>query len=368
MSVLDGPPSRVRSSEDALRRDQWAEAAPSRNRKLTALKIAVTVILYLIVFYRVRFEGLLDRLSSARLRFVVVAVVAYAAGQALSAYKWQILTRPVGLTLSYSRAIAMYFIGMFFNIFLPTIVGGDAVKAVLLARHTRAPARSTITVFMERNTGLFALLTIATVAAWFAPGAVRLAGLPLFTLTILLFAAFLGANAALFDARIYRVVDLAIVRTPLARFRARAMSLYDALIPYTRAPGTVAAAILLSFVHQAVVILVVFLNTRALEHPFPLTAIAVFVPLISVAGMLPVSVNGLGVREALYLLLFGQLGAPAEVAVLLGLMYFAVTLAASLPGGILYMLQPRGGGAPRLNNEGAAGLTTPERQTEGRHP
>ena len=43
---------------------------------------------------------------------------------------------------------------MFFNLFLPTIVGGDAVKAVLLARETGAPARATMSVFMERNVGL----------------------------------------------------------------------------------------------------------------------------------------------------------------------------------------------------------------------
>jgi uncharacterized protein (TIRG00374 family) len=346
------------SALDGERDGPWAVTTAPRKRNLIALKVGVTIVLYLIVFYRIQFDGLIERLSSARLRFFVVAVAAYAAGQALSAYKWQILTRPVGLALAYPRAIAMYFIGMFFNIFLPTIVGGDAVKAVLLARHTGAPARSTMTVFMERNTGLLALLTIATAAAWFAPP-VQLAGLPLFAVTALLFAAFIAANAALLSERLYRAVDFAIVRTPLARFRARAMSLYDALIPYTRALGTVTAAVLISFVFQAVVILVVFLNTRALDHPFPLSAIAVFVPLISLAGMLPISVNGLGVREALYLLLFGQLGAPPEVAVLLALLYFAVTLTASLPGGLLYMLQRERGASP---------LASRERQTEGRHP
>ena len=50
----------------------------------------------------------------------------------------------------------------------------------------------------------------------------------------------------------------------------------------------------------------VFLNARALASRFPFTAVAVFVPLVSLAGMVPVSVNGLGVREALYILLFGR--------------------------------------------------------------
>jgi hypothetical protein len=110
-------------------------------------------------------------------------------------------------------------------------------------------------------------------------------------------------------------------------------------VPYRRAPGPVAAAIGLSFVFQGVVILVVFLNANALAQDVPVSALAVFVPLISLAGMLPISVNGLGIREALYVLLFGRIGTPPDVAVSMAVLYFAVTFAASLPGGVVYALQ-----------------------------
>jgi hypothetical protein len=91
------------------------------------------------------------------------------AGQAISTLKWRILLAPVDLSTPYLRLLGFYFTGMFFNLFLPTIVGGDAVKALLLARETGAPARATMSVFMERNTGLCALLLIALVAAYLAP-------------------------------------------------------------------------------------------------------------------------------------------------------------------------------------------------------
>ena len=67
-----------------------------------------------------------------------------------------------------------------------------------------------------------------------------------------------------------------------------------------------------------------------------MAALAVFVPLISLSGMIPVSINGLGVRDALYLLFFGRIGLTADVAVSLAFLYVAVTLVASLPGGVLY--------------------------------
>ena len=111
-------------------------------------------------------------------------------------------------------------------------------------------------------------------------------------------------------------------------------------MPYKRAPVSVLVGVGLSFVHQAVVIAVVFLNARALALDVPFAAVAVFVPLVSLAGMVPVSVNGLGVREALYILLFGRIGVPVETAVSLALLYLAVTFLASLPGGLAYVMQP----------------------------
>jgi len=317
----------------------------SRRAVSTFIKIAVTAALYVAVFYTIDVGKLWERLQTVRIGWVVLGAVVYAGGQWLSAWRWWLLLRPIRLDVPYLRMVAFYFIGMFFNIFLPTIVGGDAVKAILLARETGAPARSTMSVFMERNVGLFALLTIATAAAFVAPP-VEVRGFNLLQLTLLVFAGFIAANIVLANRPAYRLVDYLVALTPLARIRSRAASLYEALVPYREARwrGLVAAATAQSFLFQAVVILVVFLNASALGLSLPMSALAVFVPLISLAGMLPVSVNGLGIREALYLLLFGRIGVPADAAVSMALLYFAVTLAASLPGGVVYALQrgPRG--------------------------
>jgi len=321
---------------------QAGPAGPAGRGRLlsTLVKVAITAALYAAVFYTIDLAKIWARLQTARLEWVALGVAAYAGGQWLSAWRWWLLLRPVNLAVPYLRMVAFYFIGMFFNIFLPTIVGGDAVKAILLARETGAPARATMSVFMERNVGLFALLTIATAAAFVAPP-VDVRGFNLLQLTLLVLAGFIAANIVLANRPAYRLVDYLVALTPLARIRSRAASLYDAIVPYREARwrGVILAATAQSFLFQAVVILVVFLNANALGLSVPVAALAVFVPLISLAGMLPVSVNGLGIREALYLLLFGRIGVPADAAVSMALLYFAVTLAASLPGGIVYALQ-----------------------------
>lgn len=302
------------------------------------LKPLGTLALYALVFYWVDAGAIARELARTRLDLMLASVALYVAGQAVSTLRWKVLLGPVGLSASYPRLLGFYFTGMFFNLFLPTIVGGDAVKAVLLARDTGAPARATMSVFMERNLGLLALVVVAIAAARLAPP-VELLGLSLEALTWLLAAGYLAANIALLSAAVYRLADRVIALTPLRRLRQRADSLYQAVRPYRSAPGPVLIAIALSFVHQGVVIAVVFLNAIALGLDVPLSAVAVFVPLVSLAGMVPVSVNGLGVREALYILLFGRLGVPAEIAVSLALLYLAVTFLASLPGGLAYLMQ-----------------------------
>ena len=316
----------------------WTGGRPQGRPLARWLKPLVTVALYVLVFWWSDTGILLARLRTAELEFVAAGVLLYGSGQALSAYKWYLLLRPVRLAVGYARILAFYFIGMFFNLFLPTVVGGDAVKALLLSRETGAPARATMSVFMERNLGLLALLSIALLAAWQAP-TMNVAGVSLFVLTALLLAAFLAANALLSTKVTYRLLDRVVAATPLRTLRPRAASIYDALAPYRRAPMEVAAAVLLSFLFQSVVIAVVFLNAHALNQQFPFFAVAVFVPLISLAGMLPISVNGLGLREALYVFFFGRLGASTEVAVSMALLYLAVTFLASLPGGLVYALQ-----------------------------
>ena len=302
------------------------------------LKPTVTITLYVLVFYWIDAREIPATLKTSHFGIVGACVVLYMLGQATSTLKWRILLAPVGLSTPYPRLLGFYFTGMFFNLFLPTIIGGDAVKAVLLARETGAPARATMSVFMERNTGLCALLLIALVAAYLAPP-VTIYGISLVTLTWLLAGGYLAANVVLFSPHAYRIADQLIARSPLKRIRARAASLYAAATPYTRAIGVLVPSMILSIVFQFVVIGVVFLCARALSLSIPFTAVAVFVPLVSLAGMVPVSVNGLGVREALYILLFGRIGISAELAVSLALLYLAVTVVASLPGGLVYALQ-----------------------------
>ena len=232
------------------------------------LKPAVTIALYVLVFYWTDAREI-PRARNAQFGWWPSCVLLYMAGQAISALKWRILLAPVGPATPYLRLLGFYFTGMFFNLFLPTIVGGDAVKAVLLARETGAPARATMSVFMERNSVSARCCSIALVG-----GAIRAAGRALRHLARGADVAARGRlrrgqrravePAALPDRRSVHRADAAG-----AGPRARRVALRGG-VPYTRAIGVLVPAIVLSFIFQFIVIGVVFLNARALSLSIPL--------------------------------------------------------------------------------------------------
>ena len=240
--------------------------------------------------------------------------------------------------MPYRRIVSFYFIGMFFNLFLPTIIGGDAVKALLLARETGQPARATISVFMERNLGLLALLLIASVAAWWAPP-VTLFHLPLTALAWLLSLAFVAANVVLMRPAIYEAVDRIIVSTPLRRLQGRAGSIYAAIMPYWAAHRVLINAFALSLAFQAMVIGVVFLNARALRYDLPSSPSRCWCRSSHSAACFQ-SVSTVSAVSVCISFFSAGFGVSTELAVSLALLYLAVTFVASLPGGLMYALQP----------------------------
>src|SRR5207247_756457 len=85
------------------------------------------------------------------------AVGLYVVCQLLCVVRWLWLSRPLGFTQSLARFTGIYFVGMFFNLFLPTSVGGDAVRAIYLANGKGKRMAALLSVVLDRVSGLLVL-------------------------------------------------------------------------------------------------------------------------------------------------------------------------------------------------------------------
>ena len=259
------------------------------------------------------------------------ALALYFVTQAVSALRWRMFAAAVGLGGTWLQYLRYYFVGMFFNLALPTSVGGDVVRVWYLTRHSgRRGLAAFLSVVAERGSGLLVLIAVACVAGcvcpvplpWWVTASVAAVGG-----AAVLGVAVLPASGRVLRARVFG-------SPKYDRLREAA----DGGMTYLRRPGLLAVTAALSVVVQVNNVAVVALIGAGLGLKVSPLYYGVLVPLVTLLTLLPVSVNGLGLREAGTVLLLGPLGVGAAPAVTLSVLTFAVYAAASLFGLPCYLL------------------------------
>jgi uncharacterized membrane protein YbhN (UPF0104 family) len=139
------------------------ESAFSKIMKLL-LKIGITVLCFWYISTKVDFARAFDALRKANVGFLLLAILSFAFSKLLAAFRLNINFRNINLRLPEWRNIKLYWLGMFYNLFLPGSISGDAYKVVLLNRRYKAPYKKTsAAVLLDRFSGLLALGVILSV-------------------------------------------------------------------------------------------------------------------------------------------------------------------------------------------------------------
>lgn len=302
----------------------------TRQRLLNLARILVTVGLLAVVVSQIRPDELLARVRTLHLSLYALALLLSFTGIVVRAYRWLILLRAVGARVSFRRAVYLYFVGAFFNTFLPTGFGGDVVR-VLEIGEGASSQQAAGTVLVDRLTGFIMLFVLALMALPFSLNLIP-------TLLIWLIAALAGGvvlgSLLLFEGRLLRLLT--------ARF-PRSLSLAgDAWIGKTYGVITacgaraIAGALFWSLVFNVIHIAANILAAEALGIHVSPWLFFLFVPVATVALLLP-SISGFGVREGIYILLFGQVGVNETQAVALSLSAYSIDFAAGVLGGVIYL-------------------------------
>jgi hypothetical protein len=292
-----------------------------------AAKLGLGLALLAALFWHYNLASNIHLISGERPDFFIASVALFIGGQVMSAYRWQLLARLNGIAGPFREYAAYYFIGMFTNLFVPGLIGGDALRALYLGRRHGRIAEAIASVIADRGVGLMALFWFAAIAA-VCITQVRLAP------------SVMRATIA-----IGVVTAIAYCCAPIAaRFTqfigGRVERLTAPLTAYLRRPSALIPAILLSLVLQFSLAVCQYLLAVGLNLSISLTTFLLVVPIANVVASLPVTINGLGMREASYLLLLGIAGVGKEPALALSLLYFAATLTGGITGLIPFIRTP----------------------------
>lgn len=254
------------------------------------------------------------------------AAFIYVLGQLISAYRWKLLSDAAGFCTPLRSHISYYFIGMFFNLFLPTSIGGDGIKCWYLSRHDpsgrKAPA--IYTVLAERVTGFIVMFWTGTLALFLVPGN----RFPLFTY---------GLAAAGTGLSILVSPFIPKLLTPFSKTGTWTASMAHDISVFWRRPDAVLSALAWSFVFHCLLIVNHIIIGNAMGLQVSAVYYAVAYSASSLAGFIPISVSGVGPREGTYLYLFTLIGVGRPEALAFAVCWLGIIVVASLPGVALYL-------------------------------
>lgn len=299
------------------------------------LKAVVSAALLAFLLSRIDFRDLGEIISEVQPGLLALGVVIFLMANAASVIKWHMIIEAQGAAVSFIYLTSLFYIGLFFNNFLPTNFGGDVIRAYKLSRVTGRTADAFGSVAVDRLSSVFALLLIASVLALIQ---LRLLSAQMITIILSMFIACLLLILLLFNRKAAaRIGGVRLLRNDPFGLRQGASRFYHSMHDLSYSRKTMVYVFLLSLVYQVLHILTFYFLSLSLGIDVPLFYYFLFVPIALVAGMIPISLNGLGVREGAWIILFGQVGVSAAKAFSVSMLGFLVISFISLAGGILYL-------------------------------
>jgi glycosyltransferase 2 family protein len=310
----------------------------SRRRLLVLLRVVVSAALLGYVLLQADLPSFLQRWPGIAQPLLALALLLQLAGVFISSLKWWLLLRAAGLPVEYLWAVRTYLVGQFFSNFLPTSIGGDAVRVYRLNRRVGQLGLAIASVFVERITGFLALTLIGWIALGLNIG--RFDAYP--ELLWAMITGLLAASVGLLIALSAPWTAALLSRLPLPNvvdWRGKLRGMADSLARFYQDRGTLALVVLLAFGYQLSWIAVTVAAAQALHMDVPASFIGLMVPISDIVGLIPIFFNNLGAREGIYTLLLGMLGLTAAEPLALALLVFGTRLLVSLCGGAVLVLE-----------------------------
>lgn len=259
----------------------------------------------------------------------------------VSSVKWYFLARAREMKVSLMRLYGIYLIGRFFNLVLPTSIGGDVVRIAQLSKITGRKADSAAVVFVERFTGFLVLVVLTLVAVMLVFD--KQTSIPwLFPSALLVFFAMIACIFLLMNRRVVLFIQNRSVF--LGKFGRKFFAILEkfqtAIVAFKHAPRSLFWALVNSLLFYLVAVINVWISVQVfVDGDVSFVAMISAVPLIMFIMNLPLSVGGIGLMEFAYTVILGLYGFEPAVAISTAVLMRAKTLIMGGSGGLVFLMQ-----------------------------
>ncbi len=304
-----------------------------------ALRFFISILLLglLLWFMRGKYNMILAELRCTNLLLFFSAFLLFCANIIFVTLRLETILIGENIRMPFVRLMELNYIGYFFNNFMPSAVGGDIIKAYYTGLITNQKAKSYISIFMDRLTGLFSFAFIAFIAILFSWNRVANPAIKKSVLTFVTLCVFVAIISL--NVKIAKVISKILSKISFMNIGDKLMKIYSILHNYRNKKALLFKTFIISLIAQVSYFTVVYILFKSVNLGISFKSILLVMPIVSVICMLP-SIGGLGLREGAIVALFSPMvgsGKAFGVSVLL----LAILFLISTVGGIIYLSSPQ---------------------------
>ncbi len=292
-------------------------------RTKICLKLIISIVILCLIFFSVDIESCLAALSNIDIKVFVLLVLLYVIGQIISALKWKVIAERLGFKNNFFTYVKFYFKGMFFNTFLPTNVGGDVMKIAYLKKNddnSAAIERAFVSVVTDRLSGVLVLVILAFVGV-----------LCINTNDIL--------RLLIISATLAVIFCLLLVLFLCCKKYEFENNILQKVIYYNKLfiNRSIIPILLLSLCFHLLVIVIHILIGKTMHLDINLYYYLILYPVTAIAASLPVSLNGIGIKEAAYMYILNLISVTPSQGLIFVFCWNLVVLISSLLGAAFFI-------------------------------
>jgi uncharacterized protein (TIRG00374 family) len=300
------------------------------------LSIVITAVLLFFLFRQVDKKSLFEIIKKSDKLLLFFAFLISSLNYILGFYRWHMLLKVLKINLSVKRIITSFSGGIFFNVFLPSTIGGDLVRSMDLSAHTQKPAEILSTVFLDRLSGYIGLVIVTLVALLF--GWKFIEDATVFGTLLFIVGLLIAVLLVLFNNFLYRKINSMLNSADSGKIRDLLTNLHQKIYYFREHKSVMLKNIFISILIQTVAPLAFYFISLSLGIDTNIACFFIFLPIIGAITLLPISIGGLGLRDASTIFFFSKVGVSKDVSFAMSLISFFFLLVFAAIGGFIYVL------------------------------
>lgn len=299
------------------------------------LKIIITILLFFLIFRKIPFSSVKMNFISAKKLYLILSFFLFFIYYFFFTLRWAYLLNRTGIKIKKIKAYAYITISFFFNNFLPSAIGQDFVRSAYASKSEFSKALGVS--LMDRFLGFIGMLILGILSIFSVIYRIRI--IAIFYLILILFLFFVFF--LLTKKSMGRGIKNKILKIKFLNLGDELKKFYNVLTGFKERKIILFNGIIFSIIIQIIITIINFLIFKSSGIDISFYNLLVLLPVITILSLIPITLNGLGLREFAYIYIFGLINVKGEDSLSVSLLFYIISVIASLFGGILFLFLKR---------------------------